>query len=356
MTSAARVVLLPILFVFSLLAFGCAKATSEPSIEEPQHQAIPPQQEKPPVHFEEPEFGIQGHRGARAIYPENTLTAFEYAVSVGATHIEFDTQYTNQNEIVINHDPYISGKRCLTHSGQSIPDKKIYIHTLSVAQIKQYDCGSLREKGMPKYLVPGSQIPTLDELIEQTLQSQTLNAHKVIFKFDIKSDPTIQKYFPEPSEIARLILDKVYKYGIEGRSEFSAFDPRVLKELYKLNPNLRMAFLVGISVGKKVLDLAQTLHVKIFSPHYLGLYISGINKWTKNFQSRSIDVVPYTVNSKKAWKKFLDAGVKGILTDDPEGLKAFYKAYKHSNTLDVEDSIEEFENGPPEEEFTGLWM
>lgn len=45
------------------------------------------------------------HRGANNLAPENTLTAFELAIKLGAEFIEFDVRKTKDNEIVINHDP-----------------------------------------------------------------------------------------------------------------------------------------------------------------------------------------------------------------------------------------------------------
>src|SRR5690348_2628315 len=48
---------------------------------------------------------VHGHRGARAIRPENTLPGFEYAIAVGADAIELDVRLAENGLIAVSHDP-----------------------------------------------------------------------------------------------------------------------------------------------------------------------------------------------------------------------------------------------------------
>src|SRR5215467_6084384 len=50
---------------------------------------------------------VHGHRGARAVLPENTLAGFEYAISAGADYIEMDVQITRDDVPVVSHDPVL---------------------------------------------------------------------------------------------------------------------------------------------------------------------------------------------------------------------------------------------------------
>lgn len=45
------------------------------------------------------------HRGFKALYPENTLLAFDKAVRAGADGIELDVHPSRDGEVVIAHDP-----------------------------------------------------------------------------------------------------------------------------------------------------------------------------------------------------------------------------------------------------------
>ena len=44
---------------------------------------------------------VHGHRGARAAAPENTLPAFEHALSVGVDILELDTVVTRDDQLLV---------------------------------------------------------------------------------------------------------------------------------------------------------------------------------------------------------------------------------------------------------------
>lgn len=50
------------------------------------------------------EFDMQGHRGARGLFPENTLRAFEAAVENGMSTIELDLHFTKDEAFIVFHD------------------------------------------------------------------------------------------------------------------------------------------------------------------------------------------------------------------------------------------------------------
>ena len=47
---------------------------------------------------------LAGHRGERTVVPENTLSAFRYALSCGVDAIETDFHLTKDGKLVIIHD------------------------------------------------------------------------------------------------------------------------------------------------------------------------------------------------------------------------------------------------------------
>ena len=79
---------------------------------------------------------VHGHRGARALRPENTLPAFKYAIGQGVDFLELDVAVTKDNVAVVSHDPMINPDIC------SGPKTGIPIHTLTLAQLDEYDCGA----------------------------------------------------------------------------------------------------------------------------------------------------------------------------------------------------------------------
>ena len=70
---------------------------------------------------------IEGHRGACALYPENTLLSFGKAMKMGVDAVEFDVRLTADKVPVLMHDG-ISGFKLHTrprghysYSGNSCP-------------------------------------------------------------------------------------------------------------------------------------------------------------------------------------------------------------------------------------------
>src|SRR3954468_14407540 len=81
---------------------------------------------------------VHGHRGARAFRPENTIPAFEYAIAQGVDVLELDMAVTKDGVIVVSHDPVLHPPVC------NGPVPKANIHDLTLAEVRQWDCGSVR--------------------------------------------------------------------------------------------------------------------------------------------------------------------------------------------------------------------
>ncbi len=93
-------------------------------------------------------FDIRGHRGARAVRPENTLAAFRYALAnTDVSTLELDTGVTTDGHLVVIHDRTVNGSHCVdtapaTPGDLEFPYVGKRVHDLTLAQIKTLDCGS----------------------------------------------------------------------------------------------------------------------------------------------------------------------------------------------------------------------
>src|SRR4051812_4066144 len=98
---------------------------------------------------------VHGHRGARAMRPENTIPAFEYAIAAGVDVLELDMAITKDNVVVVSHDPVLHPPVC------SGPKPSALIHELTLAEVRQWDCGAVRNPNFAtQQPVPGTHIPT----------------------------------------------------------------------------------------------------------------------------------------------------------------------------------------------------
>lgn len=253
---------------------------------------------------------VHGHRGARAVLPENTLPAFEYAIKAGVNVLELDMAVTKDNVVVVSHDPTLSAPVCTG------PRDHVPIHELTLAQVHQYDCGAKQNPLFPNQKpVPGTRMPTLDEVFA------IAQVHPVEFNIETKISPDKPNLAPSPEEFANLVLAVVRKYKLEDRVILQSFDYRTLHAMKKLAPEIRRSAL--FSAGQDPFpDIAKRAEAGIVSPHY-----SLVTKEKVDAAHHAgLQVIPWTPNTPEDWQKMLNAGADAIITDDPARLIAFLNA------------------------------
>lgn len=264
----------------------------------------------------QPRILVHGHRGARAVWPENTLPAFEYAIGQGVDVLELDMAVTLDDVVVISHDPYLSRTICQGPEGGETA-----IHRLAFAQVRQWDCGALQNPAFPKQrLVPGTRMPTLEEVFDLAA------ARNVEFNIETKIDPRRPDLAPDPATFARLVVDLVRKHGMEKRVIVQSFDFRTLKEVRKLAPELRLSALYE-GTPKSFVEIAREAgsegkSVEIVSPRF-----NLVTKEEVQAAHRAgIQVVPWTANTPALWRQLVDARVDAIISDDPAELISWLKS------------------------------
>jgi glycerophosphoryl diester phosphodiesterase len=252
---------------------------------------------------------VHGHRGARAVLPENTIPAFEHAIAAGADVLELDLAVTKDNVLVVSHDPVINDGIC-TGPKQHVP-----IRQLTLAEVKQYDCGSRTLSAYPKQkAVPGTRIPTLDEVLALSKRGT--------FHFNIETKLSADKpeYTPPSEEFAKLVLQVVRKHKLEKRVQVQSFDFRTLHAMKKLAPEIPLNALYS-GPAKDFVAIAREAGASTIAPQYKLVTKEQVDK----AHAAGLKVVPWTANDPEAWRMLIDAGVDEIITDDPAALISFLK-------------------------------
>lgn len=252
-----------------------------------------------------PRILVEGHRGARAVLPENTLPAFAYAIQAGADVLELDVWVTSDDVLVVHHDPLINTSICQGPEGERA------IRKLTLAQVRQWDCGSRKNPDYPRQEPrPGTRIPTLDEVLALAPQGSFL------FNIEMKSQPAKPELQPPPEQYARLVAEAVRKRKLERRVIIQSFDFALLRALRAVAPELRRAALYA-GLPREFPDLAKEAgDAPVVSPHYS----LATPERVKRAREAGLEVVPWTANTPELWDKLIEAGVDGIITDDPKGL------------------------------------
>ena len=258
---------------------------------------------------------VQGHRGARAALPENTLAAFEYALALGVDTLEFDMGVSQDGVVVVAHDQKINPIICQYKNGNAVKDD-LWIHQLTLQQIKEFDCGS---KQNPRFknqaTIAGAEIPTLADVFELVSTSGLANAKTVLFNIETKSDPRYPHAQPEPDEFVTAVYEVVREYGFENRVTLQSFDHRTLLSAAQIAPALQRSALFS-NAPDDWLEAAIAADAHIISPHHQLIDRRSV----ATMQDEGLSVVPWTANSKRQWSRLLKLGVDGIITDDPKAL------------------------------------
>ena len=272
---------------------------------------------------------VHGHRGSRATRPENTIPAFEYAISHGVDVIELDLAVTRDNILVVSHFPSIvpdqhyPGERFCT--GPPLPPGTP-IRAMTLAQLQQYDCGNTVPHFPKQLAVPGTKIPTFDQVLDlAALGNFDFNVETKIF-------PNHPELTPSPEEFVRLIDDAVRRHHVQSRIILESFDYRTLRAMTAIDPEIRRAALLGegkydsmmgiTDIDKDFVSICRKADATIVMPDFSLVTPERVAA----AHAAGIQVIPYTVNKPEDWQKMADAHVDGMITDDPEALLAWLRA------------------------------
>jgi glycerophosphoryl diester phosphodiesterase len=261
---------------------------------------------------------LQGHRGARGLFPENTLIGFKRALKFPEVHtLELDLCITQDNQLIISHEPWFNGSICevkdTTNGGFTYS-----LYKMTYDSIAQFDCGVKGHPDFPDQQPFPAHKPLLDELFA-TIQSEGLRWPH--FNIEIKSHPTGDNlYHPGPNKFAALVAAELVAANEEypeadllNHITVQSFDPRVLREMRKTTLPVKLALLSEeeTSPAEQMDELG--FPVDTYSPNYKQVTPELI-AWC---HFRRIAVIPWTVNELEQMQALIDMGVDGIISDYP---------------------------------------
>ena len=289
---------------------------------------------------------VHAHRGGRAYRPENTLASFNYGIEVGADVLELDLAVTKDNVLVVSHSPFLTQpesddphvKAALAGErhcdGPPLPAGTT-IHSLTLAQLKQYDCGAHTLPQFPTQVaVPGTKIPTFDEVLDLAKEHP---GGTFQFNVETKIFPNHPELTPSPEEFVQMINEAVVRHGLESRVILQSFDFRTLHAMRALNPKIRLSALFGQSRYDAMMGInepdksfaAIAKQARLSEGDFLSPDQSlATPEEVATAHAMGLHVAPYTVNDEAGWRRMADAKVDAIITDDPAGLLAWLRAQK----------------------------
>lgn len=261
---------------------------------------------------------LQGHRGARGLYPENTIAGFTAALEFPEVRtLELDLCITKDDQLIISHEPWFNESICevsdTTHEGFAYS-----LYKMTYDSIAQFDCGAKGHPDFPNQQPIPAHKPLLGELFA-TIQSEGLRWPH--FNIEIKSHPTGDNmYHPGPNKFAALVAAELVAANEEypeadllNHITVQSFDPRVLREMRKTALPVKLALLSEEETTPAEQMDELGFPVDIYSPNYEQVTPELIS-WC---HFRRIAVIPWTVNDLEQMQALVDMGVDGIISDYP---------------------------------------
>jgi glycerophosphoryl diester phosphodiesterase len=267
---------------------------------------------------------IQGHRGARALFPENTLEGFLAAAKLGVTAFELDVSMTSDGVVVVAHDPVLNPDIARDASGAWLNESTPAIWSLTFAQLQRYDVGRLRPGSRAAVLFPdqqphdGVRIPAL---------AAVLASLPTRFTIEVKTDPAHPDRTASAAALADATLAVIDQANAAGRIMLEAFDWRVQRHVRQRRPDIRLAWLTrpetvrdsalwwGIPVpAASVLAMVAAEGGPVWAPDHTSLTRAEIDE----AHGLGLAVLPWTVNQPEDMRRLIAWGVDGLISDRPD--------------------------------------
>jgi glycerophosphoryl diester phosphodiesterase len=275
------------------------------------------------------QIDVQGHRGGRALMPENSIPAMLHAVELGTKTLELDCVISKDNLVVVSHDTYMAADFMSKPDGSEISkaeEKQLLLYTMPYDSIRHYSEGIKSHPQFPAQQKVKTYKPLLSALIDSV--EQYVKAHhlkKVYYNIEIKSSPDGDNVaHPATAPFVKLVMDVLNDKKVTKRVTIQSFDVRPLQELHTAYPKQVLSYLIANkdSFGDNIKKLGFT--PQIISPYYTLI--------DSNFVEQShlakTQVLPWTVNDEASMKKMADLKVDGMISDYPDRLVALFGSYQ----------------------------
>jgi glycerophosphoryl diester phosphodiesterase len=235
---------------------------------------------------------VIAHRGASAAAPENTIAAFERAITDGADAIELDVHLSRDDHLVVIHDETL--ERTTNGLGP------VRGHTMR--ELKRLDAGAWRG---PDFA--GQRLQTLQEVLER-FRGRTR------FWIELKGGSDL---YPD---IEERIVGLLEVYDVIDGALVQSFDHAALARLRSFSRELSL----GALLTRAPLDVAQDVPPVADAVCASAEILGAPEREAIRRSGRQCHV--WTVNEPALMDRLAELSVDGIITDRPELLRARLQA------------------------------
>lgn len=243
--------------------------------------------------------GVGGHA------PENTILAFEYAQSTGATMFETDLRFTKDKKVIIMHDKHLD--RTTNCSG------KISKWTLAKIQ-KKCEAGSWLDSKFSH-----AKVPTLQDLMNFVAKSQ------MTVVLDLK-ERGLMPYIVHAANATQNLDMSQLIVSINFHDDAANVVSGLKRSTIVFNPYFDSPIphnIKGLPGATYFGDLRETGIDIIFPP--FNLVSPSIQDLRVSAARYGVQVWAWTLDTREGWISAAMAGIRTICTNDPQGALEMYQ-------------------------------
>ena len=230
---------------------------------------------------------IFAHRGASAHAPENTLAAFQLALSQNADGIELDVKLSSDGHVVVIHDPTV----------QRTTGTKGRVKEMTLADLRSLEAGNFFSQ-----IFHGEKIPTLEEVFETMGKRLFINVE-------------LTNYNSPNDHLVETVCMLVKKFNLQKHVMFSSF--------FASNLSKAGSYLPEVPRGLLALKGIPGAWARSFG-YYFGKY-QALHPYLSDVTPEQVGRVHrlkgrihvWTVNKADDMRQLFHWGVDAIFTDDP---------------------------------------
>lgn len=251
-----------------------------------------------------PDVLVIAHQGGEHLRPDNTMAAFEYAYELGVDVLELDIHSTSDGHLVVIHDDTVD----------RTTDGKGAVNSFTLEAIKQLDAAyrwphHVENPTEFPYRDQDMTIPTLVEVFE-TFPGMRIN-------IEIKQ---VEPPIVEP------LCDLIKAYDKEEEVLVVSFADETIGAFREVCPGVATG--AATNETRLFFGLNTAFLGAIYQPRMEAFqipeYSGGIHVLTERFvqgaHHQNVAVHVWTVDDRDEMARFIEMGVDGIITNEPDVL------------------------------------
>ncbi len=270
-----------------------------------------------------PGFQLQGHRGARGLFPENTIEGFRSARDLGVGCFEIDVGVTSDGFVVVHHDLALNPD-VASMDGRWPQGSLPLIRQLTLEDLGDFEVGRIRPGSgyaatFPDQVpAPGAGIPTLAEALAFDPAMH--------WNIELKLQPDRPDWTVGAEDMTERVLDVVEAAGAADRVTLQSFDWRAPRHARRIRPDVKRGWLTRAeTIADPELWWGRAAAASV--PQVVAE--EGGGTWTPAWEELTeaalaeahhlgLQVIPWTVNQVEDMQRLIAWGVDGLITDHPE--------------------------------------